>query len=580
MKLSAGLAFTTLLAYQRLAEAAGSSASLSARERILRRTEAGSSGHASYKSQQAGSRGQVRGTVRKTKEKTPKKPKETNETKKGNEPKGQKGKAKEDEGERGKAKDPKKGQKGQAKETKGEKGKAKEMKGGMKKKARTGNRAGPGGEGKKEVDRVSYIKEQHSGHMDADDSPIDLDSKDYVYGESISVNFKLTNDKIPTEVLKVLDVSREAEWTMGVFMRMADPQNGELQPIVSVAPSLRDAGAEEDRRLQDDATTETGTTVAPPAEVDAEDREPVNLNIVGSATITATDVDALPPKHYGTGFDVFLLDDLGRAIIGPSTFYMLPTQAMLDEEEEEKNAKPNHPLAKFDHSAKKKIKAQGKHVAPTSGKEDASGYGTGNNGGMIISTDESLADYLLVTDKEIYAIGEVVTVTYDLLPEGIDEARRNLQKTKADLFGDGEGGGYSNADDTTTAATSVATTAATEQPEPETDQGAPDEEDPDAGEDPNMVDPDDVTLFSMGLYMKMANPQRGDLPPIFSVPFCEVHDCTPKEVNRDEFQTGEITFNTAQINTEKYGSGYDVWILNGVGHGIAGPYYIQIDPSE
>jgi len=563
MKLSAGLAFT-LLAYQQLAEAAGSSASLSARERILKRTEASSSGHASYKGQQASSQGQVRGTAR-------------------NLAKGDEKKTEKTEKEGGKERT---GKEAGDKKEKGEKTK-KEKKEKEPKTRTTGNRAGDGGGGKKAKGaRGGDPKKLHSAHMDANDSHVDLNAVEYSYGDPISITFKLTNDMVSTKELEMLDVTAKGEWTMGVFMRMADPQDGALQPIVSVTPSLEDAG-EEDRRLQDEGTTETGTTVAPPMETDEEDREPVNLNMIGSATITTTDAETLSPKGVGTGFDVFLLDDQGRAIIGPATFYMIPTQAMVDEEEEKKNKKSSHPLAKFDHSAKKKKKGKGRHVTPTSGKGDASGtgYGSGKNGGMILSTAESLADYLLVTDKDSYALGDLVKVTYELGPEVIDEARRNLKNTNSNAGGNGgvfgndngNGGGYSNSDsDTTTQATDAPdTTGSTEQPE--TDQGAPDEEDPNAGMEATMVDPTDVTLFSLGVYMKMANPQEGALPPIVSIPFCDIHDCTAEVVDVDEFQNGEFEFNTEELDIPKNGIGYDVWILNGLGHGIAGPFYFSIE---
>lgn len=458
----------------------------------------------------------------------------------------------------------------------------------------------------------------HSAHLDANNSGITLDAVEYTYGAPILADFELTNDRISSDTLATLDLDTMGEWTMGVFMRMADPQGGALKPITSVTPTISEAGVRKlkemvkrERKLrglqepaaEEGATTGTQPTVegdattTTPAPPETETVDPPTFNHVGSATIAATDASTLDPNVHGTGFDIYLLNEHGAAIIGPATFYMIPTADMV-ETQNGKGNKPskNHPLAKFDHSSKKKknfgnsgkSKVQG---GPPTAK--GMGYGSGTDGGLVIGTTESLADYALMTNQEYYTVGDTVSVSYDLSPETILEGARRM------LQGNGNGNGSdpmgrnnnsgSNPPDATTTIPPIpgdedtTTTTTTTAPEDTAEPGMPSTPDDWDGElegatvpDPEpTIDGADITLFSMGVYMRMAHPQRGSLTPILSIPFCEDTEGCGGKVP-EELESGEFTFSSNDLDVKGNGHGFDVWILNGLGVGVAGPYTFYV----
>jgi len=83
------------------------------------------------------------------------------------------------------------------------------------------------------------------------------------------------------------------------------------------------------------------------------------------------------------------------------------------------------------------------------------------------------------------------------------------------------------------------------------------------------IDENDVSLYRLGVYMRMSNPQAGQLEPLLDYPFCRQPCTTPP----DELMTGTWEFEIKDLpdphplNLGKY----DVWVLNGEGDGIAGP---------
>ena len=75
-----------------------------------------------------------------------------------------------------------------------------------------------------------------------------------------------------------------------------------------------------------------------------------------------------------------------------------------------------------------------------------------------------------------------------------------------------------------------------------------------------------------------ANPQGGSLAALYSIPFC----ATPEEcANKtpEELEAGTFSFSSGDIGRP---SGYDLWILNGLGAGVAGPvtFYITTPGSN
>lgn len=465
----------------------------------------------------------------------------------------------------------------------------------------------------------------------------------YAYGAPITVNFEIIENAIDTEVLSSLDAANMGEWTMGLYMRMANPQGGNLPPIMRVLPSIQGGS----RRLQGIAVDPVEDTTQDFVNADMggdgdntgsmyQNDMDMGINAVvtrpsfpvrGSATFTRTDANALNHIKYGTGFDVFLLDENGFAIVGPATFYMLPDEDGIQGQggvgvtTVGKASAANHPLVKYDHAMKKKKNAKkdegttGSGVGSfntNSGGDPAMGYGSGINGGMILGTAESLGTYLLRTERATYNLGDDVTVNYNISPTLTAEGRdRMLRETaKGDVFSPSVGFGLEsalshnsqdelseNSEDEPSFGSEDESSLDSEGEFPSTGTrgtGAPDRMtttttipvtvDMGAGSDGGdlvgvnsaiaaadpAVDPADVTLFKLGVFMRMANPQGGSLAPILSVPLCGLR--LPCTKTAGEIEQGSVSFSTLNLNVAENGSGFDVWILNGVGAGVAGPF--------
>jgi hypothetical protein len=315
-------------------------------------------------------------------------------------------------------------------------------------------------------------------------------SNEYIYNTPINVDFELNNQlNISTDILLNLNVSHVNDWELGVFMRMADPQGGALEPIFAVKPTtivdkanaansrrhhhrnnVRKLQKEEEKEVSVvldaaaqteamvDAMSATNTANANAADI-LPPLTPPTVNYVGTAKISTTDATTLDPVLYGTGFDLYLLDERGAAILGPATFYMLPTEAMKEKEQEEIDYRPDHGLVNHDGTAKGALSKAGKATADKELIEKEAkaakdmGYGSGTNGSMVLATREALANYVLTTDMELYEESAKVTVTYDITPNE-SSRRRSLQN----IFGSG---GAKTTSTTTTTQATVAAAATT-----------------------------------------------------------------------------------------------------------------------
>lgn len=511
----------------------------------------------------------------------------------------------------------------------------------------------------------------HSAAMDRNDSGITVEKAEYTYGDEALGSFKLTSDKVDGFVLRELDVTQMDQWTVGLFMRMQRP--GEEGPIVSVSPAIAASGASANvvidaakkpkRALQDDLGPDYGEG-QPPVGDDAEDpganmgdeedlANPTlpELDHSGTFTIPARSTTAaiLNEDEYGTGFDAYLLDEEGRPVIGPATFYMLPTEAMEAEKASAFGKVPNYGINKHDHSIKKHkgpkkgsgkpskkgstgksgVKADGialVNAASANAMYANGGLGAGSTGNPILGTKPLLSDYFLETDKELYDLGGDVVVTYDLSAGTGYRLRRMLQDRSMGVVagrgrgaggnggragaggngGRGGGGGRGRGSDDTALSPDdpielkvidadippiddVTTTVPPVTDAPDLPYDGPEPIGPDNGpvgepyedEGEDAVDTEDVTLFKVGVFMRMAHPQGGSLYPIVSVPLCDDGNCLLEDVS-----SGEVSFSTneldAGLNGAVHGLGYAVWILNGAGGEVAGPFdfYIKGESTE
>jgi hypothetical protein len=290
---------------------------------------------------------------------------------------------------------------------------------------------------------------------------------------------------------------------------------------------------------------------------------------------------------------------------------MIPTIAMIEAVSKAEARIPNNGLAKFEKlkkEKKEKVKEEKKMKQDKNDKGDGNkskhqdddktkkktngskgkevvydvnedpstvGLNSGVNGEMVITTTPKLAEYVLNTTQEYYNVGDTVVVMYNI-------------KSDFDVLLGGGGGGDSSSrrmmqnNKKPSTAPTTKTKAPTKKPISSSNAGPPPVPVPKPPPDSvyyKGIDGADVKLFSVGLYQRMANPQDGQLKPLLSVPLCSSSTnsggvCTK---TAEQLKLGSVSFVVDSATVTNYGYGYDVWILNGAGVGVAGPYTFYIN---
>ncbi len=137
--------------------------------------------------------------------------------------------------------------------------------------------------------RANAAYQKHSGEVGGG-GYVALDKTKYDESESITVNFALP----PGGGGDGYDA-----WSVGLFMRDADPQGGTLPPIVSIL--VRDA----DGCARGEIDVCAGRR---------------NVTFGDGARGTMRGAWPVEVKDYGVGFDAWVLDGRGAAAIGPAEF--------------------------------------------------------------------------------------------------------------------------------------------------------------------------------------------------------------------------------------------------------------------
>lgn len=441
------------------------------------------------------------------------------------------------------------------------------------KQERTGNMLGGAKSAKSEFLKVEKAR-PYSGITTGDDV--------YYFGETITGDFELNDDVLSEDALSNLNVTHMEEFKFALYPYMGRPNCEGEDPIREVTASIADGGTE----------------------------DPIDFE--GSFSIS-TDIAMM--KEAGTGYDLFLLDESGcHILLGPEAITITLTPEAQKAEDEAAKAKAkeaNTPLGKAEKvkattTIAKTYKKEKKEIEPEK---------------ITVKSKEALSsdDYELTTDKEEYETGENIIVSYNIIaapaaPAGgvpTSESRRILKKKKKNGQNGGEeeeepeipegfGEVVELTEDDAASKPQPEVTAdepveestegpVPDQPEPETiiqpdpslyvdeegtgeqqvEMAAPDDL---ALEEEEESDPSDITKYSLGVFMKMANPQGGKLPPLYQVPLCATESCSAEDIS-----SGEITIAVDSLDTSKYGIGYDLWLLDGSGDGMAGPVFFSID---
>jgi len=350
---------------------------------------------------------------------------------------------------------------------------------------------------------------------DAVPPSISLDKTDFEEGEPIVVSFSAGSPSDPyySAVPTRLDFDFRG-WSVGLFMRDADPQGGSNPPIVSINfCSVVDCVAGSNNYLDFSGTVTFGSSDF----------------MQGSWPIQVAD--------YGTGFDAWVLDSYGAAAIGPFEFYIQDeysanvntnlsqktTAAAEDKGLKKHMAHESHPLAKYGKGATK-TSAHGStkvtHSASNSKLLEASGLQssglemsqakvTSEDAITLQNEEEGFTEGTISSDKEAYEDDEEVALTVSV-----------NSKTS------------------------------------------------------------DYTGWRVGIFMRMANPQGGALPPIISLPLCPEPGCIidSKGSVNTTIVFGMNTLNMTQwpMDLFTYGTGFDAYILDEQGNGVLGPAKFNI----
>lgn len=376
----------------------------------------------------------------------------------------------------------------------------------------------------------------------------------YYFGDKIEGSFELNDETLSDAAAANFNATLINDYKIGMFPFMGRPNCAGNPAIVEVPVTIADGGT----------------------------ADPIDFE--GTFSID-TSIDF---REEGTGFDLYLMDEDGcNEILGPLavTITLTPEEQKAEDEAAElKSKSANTPRAKAE-------KGKAATVKKTTYKKKKKELDPKK---ITVKSKEALSteDYELATDKVEYEVEEDIVVNYRIVaaPTATAEGRR-LKKNKKNKD-QPESEPIEPEDEPVDEPVDEpmeeqVDEPVSDQPEPELqpdpvvsedDEEEEGEQQPDllptdlAIEEATVSDPTDITKFKLGVFMKMANPQRGKLLPLHEVPLCTSDSCTAEEIS-----AGSITISAADLDTSRYGSGYDIWILDDSGDGIAGPVFFAID---
>eukprot|EP00577_Skeletonema_sp_RCC1716_P011263 CAMPEP_0113391026 /NCGR_PEP_ID=MMETSP0013_2-20120614/10489_1 /TAXON_ID=2843 ORGANISM="Skeletonema costatum, Strain 1716" /NCGR_SAMPLE_ID=MMETSP0013_2 /ASSEMBLY_ACC=CAM_ASM_000158 /LENGTH=500 /DNA_ID=CAMNT_0000274239 /DNA_START=121 /DNA_END=1623 /DNA_ORIENTATION=+ /assembly_acc=CAM_ASM_000158 len=378
----------------------------------------------------------------------------------------------------------------------------------------------------------------------------------YYFGDKIEGSFELNDETLSDAAAANFNATLINDYKIGMFPFMGRPNCAGNPAIIEVPVTIADGGT----------------------------ADPIDFE--GTFSID-TSIDF---REEGTGFDLYLMDEDGcNEILGPLavTITLTPEEQKAEDEAAELRSKSaNTPRAKAEKGKaatvkKTTYKKKKKEVDPKK---------------ITVKSKEALSteDYELATNKVEYEVDEDIVVNYIIVaaPTATAEGRR-LKKNKKNKD-QPESEPITDAPEDEPVDEPVDEPMEEQVDEPVSDQPEPelqpdpvvseDDEEEEGEQQPDLLptdlaieeatvsDPTDITKFKLGVFMKMANPQHGKLLPLHEVPLCTSDSCTAEEIS-----TGSITISAADLDTSRYGSGYDIWILDDSGDGIAGPVFFAID---
>lgn len=371
---------------------------------------------------------------------------------------------------------------------------------------------------------------------------------EYYFGEDIEGAIELTDEYITAAVQEYLNMTYVEEFQVALYPLMGRPQCGQSDPI---------------------------TTATPEFPVDSDG----NLDFASGTFTIPTEKKF---KKEGQGFDIYLIDENFCEVLGPKKVTLTLTP---EEEKEESDAAKAK--AEYESPMKAYSSKAGKGEANAVSYKKAKKEKTNDKEKMNVQVKEALAtsEYSLDTDKDNYLQGEVIHVEYSLINLLATGRRLKKHSNKDKEAKDEENDPEPIPEDEEELPT---------QPDPvpqvfEPEEQEFEEEDTPGGQQPELepivdmaleeeeetvIDSSDITLYSICVFMKMSHPQGGTLDAILKEPLCppDKATCSPEEIS-----SGIIEVPTTNVNLLEFGTGYDIWLCDGSGDGVAGPAFVTIE---
>jgi hypothetical protein len=374
---------------------------------------------------------------------------------------------------------------------------------------------------------------------------IDTAYDEYYFGEDIEGTIELTDEYITAAVQEYLNMTYVEEFQVALYPLMGRPQCGQSDPITTATPEfpVDNAG---------------------------------NLDFASGTFIIPTEKKF---KKEGQGFDIYLLDENLCEVLGPKKVTLTLTPEEEKEEIDAAKAKADHksPMKAYSDKAGKGEATKVSYKKPKKEK-------TNDKEKMNVQVKEALSDsdYSLDTDKDEYQKGEVISVEYSLTNLLATSRRLKKHSNKDKKAKDDENNPEPiPEEELPTQPDPVPQVVDLEEQEFE-EEDAPGEQQPELEpvdmaleeEEETVIDSSDITLYSICVFMKMSHPQGGTLDAILKEPLCppDKASCSPEEIS-----SGIIEVSTADLDLLEYGTGFDIWICDGSGDGVAGPVFVTIE---
>jgi hypothetical protein len=374
---------------------------------------------------------------------------------------------------------------------------------------------------------------------------IDTTYDEYYFGEDIEGTIELTDEYITAAVQEYLNMTYVEEFQVALYPLMGRPQCGQSDPITTATPEF-------------------------PVDNDG------NLDFASGTFIIPTEKKF---KKEGQGFDIYLLDENLCEVLGPKKVTLTLTPEEEKEEIDAAKAKADHksPMKAYSDKAGKGEATKVSYKKPKKEK-------TNDKEKMNVQVKEALSDsdYSLDTDKDEYQKGEVISVEYSLTNLLATSRRLKKHSNKDKKAKDDENNPEPiPEEELPTQPDPVPQVVDLEEQEFE-EEDAPGEQQPELEpvdmaleeEEETVIDSSDITLYSICVFMKMSHPQGGTLDAILKEPLCppDKASCSPEEIS-----SGIIEVSTADLDLLEYGTGFDIWICDGSGDGVAGPVFVTIE---